>query len=476
MTITDDLTERIPPQNTEAERVVLATMLSYPKDIPAVEPMLQPADFYRPIHGLVYKAIISQWRNHEPIEPLPVYLAIEAAGEVEEYNITRQWFTDLWNDRGLITSEVATYGAKIKECAIRRQMIADADEQIRNAYRMDVDVEDTMTLAGSRLTAYTLIDKPRSSVASIGEYARQLYAEYYRAGTEQQPMGLRTGWESINGILRPFRPGQLIAVSADTGIGKTIWTINLAVDLAKHQHRGLIFSYEMRGQELSLRAALQQMNFTMDDLDDIHAHQYQDEVLNDLRYHADALKDMPLRIDEDAGNTVPMIERAIQAEIRQYGKIDFVVVDYIGLVPTAGQRNRYQELGEISRALKEMPKKYNLVMFVLCQLGTKRMSDRPCRRPQLDDVYESGRIPQDCDLFLALYWPGHYGATELKKAGYDPNDNLHWYISELSVLKSRAGIRGKDWRTSQRIEPEHVRYHDLTTAEWHKLPGEARPK
>jgi len=464
-------------QDPIAERIVLATVLHWPEDMATVEAILQPNDFLVEGNQAIYRVLVSLFQQRIRIEPETVFNELQRAGNAERYQITRMFLYDLISDNSVLSLQADYYAKRVREQSLRRQLRRQGEQLMREAMDEQQNVEDIITNAGQRLTTMTGGEAERTTVASIGEYTEQLYAEYYRAGTENHAPGMRTGWESVNGILRPFRPGQLIAISADTGIGKTIWTMSLAVDLAKQQHRGLIFSFEMRGQELGLRAALRAMNFTSDDLDNIHRHERANEVLVDLHNRIAPMKELPLRIDEDSGNTLPMIERAIQTEIRRFGKLDFVVVDYIGLIPTSNKNNRYQELGDISRALKELPKKYNFTMFVLCQLGTKRMAERPCRRPQLDDVYESGRIPQDCDLFLALYWPGHYGAIELRKAGYDPTreNSLHWNITELLVLKSRAGVRGRDWRTAQRIEPEHVRYHDLTSTEWNSIPLELRP-
>lgn len=469
--------DTILPQDNTAERIVLATVLRWPQDIAKVEPVVQPADFLNEANRAIFRSMVSLYRNQATIEPEAVFREIARAGDADRLMITRLMIYDLMGDGNLLSGQPGHFAKRVKEQSIRRRLWEQGEQMIREALNEQNDVQDVITGVGQRLASLTGGGAARKSVASIGEYAEQVYAEYYSYGKDKKAVGIRTGWESINGILRPFRPGQLIAISADTGIGKTCWSMNMALDFARAGKRGLVFTYEMSGKELTMRAALMRMTFTQDHLDNIDREENVDAVLNDLHRHTKELKDLPLRIDEDNANTPERIERAIQAEINKYEKLDFVIVDYIGMVPSDSRRKRYEELGEISRFFKELPKKYGFVMFVLCQLGTKGLAQRSCRRPQLDDVYESGRIPQDCDLFLAIYWPGRYGAGELQKAGYDPTNALHHNTVEVLVMKARGGVAaGARPHTCQRFEPAHVRYHDLTDGEWRQLPEKVRPR
>ena len=79
-------------------------------------------------------------------------------------------------------------------------------------------------------------------------------------------------------------------------------------------------------------------------------------------------------------------------------KIQLIVVDYIGLIRTAGLKGatRSQELGEISRQCKEMAKELDVPVIVLAQLN--REIDKTDRDPRLSDLRDSGEIEQDADV------------------------------------------------------------------------------
>ena len=62
------LVERMPPQNIEAEQAVLGAMLIKREAIVEVQEILQPADFYREIHRMIYEAMINLQNHDEAVD------------------------------------------------------------------------------------------------------------------------------------------------------------------------------------------------------------------------------------------------------------------------------------------------------------------------------------------------------------------------------------------------------------------------
>ena len=52
------LRERIPPHNIEAEQSVLGSLLIDPDAVIKIATFLQPEDFYRETHQMIYAAIL----------------------------------------------------------------------------------------------------------------------------------------------------------------------------------------------------------------------------------------------------------------------------------------------------------------------------------------------------------------------------------------------------------------------------------
>ena len=62
------LSDRMPPQDMEAEQCVLGAMLMSKDAIADVVEVLRGADFYRPAHEQVYHAIIDLYGRGEPAD------------------------------------------------------------------------------------------------------------------------------------------------------------------------------------------------------------------------------------------------------------------------------------------------------------------------------------------------------------------------------------------------------------------------
>ena len=138
----------------------------------------------------------------------------------------------------------------------------------------------------------------------------------------------------------------------------------------------------------------------------------------------------------DRGGKTPLSLRAELARIKaRKGKVDMVLVDYLQLMHVPGKSaNRYQEVSEISRSLKQIAMEFNTRMIVAAQLNRQIDTRQGDIKPQLSDLKESGSIEQDADLVIFPHSPGKYTK---KKDGVPPPDDL------LIVAKQRRGPTGE---------------------------------
>jgi replicative DNA helicase len=95
--------------------------------------------------------------------------------------------------------------------------------------------------------------------------------------------------------------------------------------------------------------------------------------------------------------------------------------------------NRFQEVSEISRSLKDISMEFDTRMIVAAQVS-RVAENRPGgdNRPQMSDLRESGDIEADADLIIFPHRPSLYW----KKAGQPPPPD------ELIIVKNRQGRTG----------------------------------
>ncbi len=71
--------EKLPPQSIEAEQSVLGSLLLDKKAVIRIADILKTDDFYRDVHGIIYKTMLELFEKNEPIDlmaAIPVFLQI----------------------------------------------------------------------------------------------------------------------------------------------------------------------------------------------------------------------------------------------------------------------------------------------------------------------------------------------------------------------------------------------------------------
>lgn len=143
----------------------------------------------------------------------------------------------------------------------------------------------------------------------------------------------------------------------------------------------------------------------------------------------------PLFIDDTGGLTPGQLRTRCRQLAYEHG-LAAVFVDYIQLM-SGGQEikygNRDQEIGYISRSLKNLAKELNVPVIAAAQLS-RDVERREDKRPQLSDLRESGNIEQDCDVVMFLYREDYYTK---------PNPPPVVSHVECGIAKHRGGRTGK---------------------------------
>ena len=74
------MSERLLPQNIDAECGVLGSLIIDPETLPLVADWLRPEDFYRDVHRLVYETLLSLSERKQSADFITLCESLETGG------------------------------------------------------------------------------------------------------------------------------------------------------------------------------------------------------------------------------------------------------------------------------------------------------------------------------------------------------------------------------------------------------------
>jgi hypothetical protein len=224
-----------------------------------------------------------------------------------------------------------------------------------------------------------------------------------------------------------YEQGDLVIVAGRPGMGKSLFMLNCAFEWAQKGKRGIVFSLEMSPLQLQLRL----LNLaTGEDCKNVAMSNNKDTI----RLKAKEVKSLPIIFS--GTSKLSQIEAKCKLE-NIAKKIDYVIIDYVQLVKGNDKKgNRDQEIGEITRTIKQLAMTLNIPIIALAQLSRAVETRGGAKRPQLSDLRESGSIEQEADIVKFLYRPEYYGLTESEQG-----ESLAG-VAEIIVAKYRNGRAG----------------------------------
>jgi replicative DNA helicase len=183
-------------------------------------------------------------------------------------------------------------------------------------------------------------------------------------------------------------------------VGKTALALNIAVNAAKKGTAVAFFSLEMPAQQLVQRVLASEANV---DGSRMRTGYLRPSDWKDIIAVSEVLHDTDFSIDDSPALTIMELRTKARRQLRNAEPgCGLVVVDYLQLMSSVGDgRDRYLEVGEISRGLKILAKELGVPVLALSQLN-RSVEARGNKRPQLADLRESGSIEQDADVVMFI--------------------------------------------------------------------------
>ncbi|MBI2248397.1 MAG: replicative DNA helicase [Brevundimonas diminuta] len=448
------------PHNLEAEQALLGSLMFDNAVFERLSDRLRGSHFYEPFHQRLFDAIEDHIRQGLLAEPTILMERFKQDPAFQEFGGLR-YLADLV-DRAPPAANAPDYARVVYDLALRRDLIRIGGEIIKEAPNPETPADEQIEQAEQTLYSLAETGKPSSGFVSFSHAlsgAVEMAGEAYQR--EGKLAGLATRLDDLDQKLGGLHPSDLLILAGRPSMGKTALATNIAFNVARNYRweptpdggrktvdGGVVafYSLEMSAEQLAMRILADASGVSSDKLrkGEIDASDF-----GKIRDAAIEIGESPLYIDATGGLSISKLAARARRLKRMEHGLDLIVVDYLQLVTTGenSQKNRVQEVSEITGGLKALAKELNVPIIALSQLS-RQVEQREDKRPQLSDLRESGSIEQDADCVMFVYRESYYLGRAEPREGTE--EHLKWqedmdrlqHQAEVVIGKQRHGPIG----------------------------------
>ena len=416
-----------------AEKTVIGCLLMDNKELHQIYDLLKPDMFQDPVLKEIYREILKLYDIGQPANLVTVTQAVES----ESY--TREYITQVLRDCALLPytstelksyaeSVVRDYKAEVFRNILTRTQVTAAGVE----YQIADTIQELEALKRSEK------NKSKKLTAIVSEYQDQYFQE-------QKEEKLYTGFSKLDEITGGLEGGDVIVIGARPGVGKSAFTSQIILEMAKAGKRIGFYNLEMSEKQVYERLLSNQSGIR----------------LNRIRRAIQFLGDEKERF-ERANKTLGKMDILISSgtksvsEIRnecRHQELDCIIIDYLQLVRADTRyQSRASEVGAISKAIKALAMELNVPIIALSQLNrTSEM--RETKEPTMGELREAGDIEQDASIIILLWNLDNEDKTrkglkvdknrqgELGKIVYRFDGNEMRFQETEEELKSKDGFK-----------------------------------
>lgn len=372
---------------------LLGAMIVDPTSIPLVAARVRGSDFYFRPYGEVFELLVMCYESKRPVSDAALLIRglkkhdlLEVIGGTPT---VMRWFRDS------VSSHAIFYSEEIVKASQARAFVSFFTKSLGEVLQPKAAIEDVLQRAAGRIDLVS----SRSSVdlTTLAAAATQAMARHRTSSERGKASSIPTGLAGIDRVMGGLFGGELIVVAARPGEGKTAIAQQIALDASIAGKSVLFVTLEMTAEELATRALCNLSG------------------VNGQLVRTGAVNEHELRLMEAAKNEY-MVDSRFQiyapgkATVRQItaaaklaggaSKVELLVVDYINIVtPSDWKRQRHEQVGQITRDLKQLAQELSIPVIALSQLS--RSADG--EKPKLSHLKESSSVEQDADVVLALH-------------------------------------------------------------------------
>jgi len=403
------------------ERAVLSSIFFNPEELEDILGVLKAKDFYLPAHKTIFEVMVKLHEDGMPIDEDFI------RNKVNSKDVDDLVLLEILGANPI--TNTSAYVKEIKDSAVKRELVTLATTIKKVAIEEEVSANEALDTIQSELYKIST-NSATSELKNMQTVTADTlaYIEKMKKLGNKYLIGQTTGFNSLDKKTTGFNEGDLVIIAARPAMGKTALVLNMALKNIEMGKGVVFFSLEMPAEQLMLRMLSAKTSIPLQDL---RKGDMNDTQWTNLSAAFEDLNSKKLFVDDGGNININQLRARVRKLAQnEENNISLVIIDYLQLMQSLGNKDRHQEVSDISRGLKMLARELKIPIIALSQLN-RGLESRPDKRPMLSDLRESGAIEQDADIIMFVYRDDVYKEREEARKEKEAKDKGEDYKSKF---------------------------------------------
>lgn len=428
------------PNDIEAEKAVLGSILLRPKGLIEVSSFLSKESFYDSKNSQIFECFLKLQKEDKPIDLISVSNTLKELGV---NTITAMYLTSLTNSVPSSTN-IKYYAETIS----KQKTLRDVIEMGNKIMQVGINEEyDNLPVVLSELQK-NLVGKSTTTASNIYktfeefDLRTQEYQEKKKLGIDL--MGISSGFQKLDKVIDGLRKGHLWIIGGFTNLGKTTLALNITANLIKNKKRVVYYSLEMTDVD------------TVSRLLGILCEENGLSIIKGYSKDKDKVLEYRNKIIESDFVVKTGMSELSEIMMSMYEEnlknpVDLFVVDYIQNMKVKGAKSEYETITTSSVELQLNAQRLNIPIIALSQVSNEGAKNSEY---QLVAGFKgSGAISASADLAMEIKIGESSNEERIEKLKRGEkvlmklvvNKNRHGSVGYIDLLfDASAGIFSED--------------------------------
>lgn len=428
--------------NIPAEQALLGALLLGSGWYYKVEDILTPDHFSQPIHQRIYKAIQEGAAINKYVDATTLKNQFDDDYDLKQLGGAK-YLIRLTNVVPNVSNLVG-YAKTIIDLAKRRiieDAVYDLTEQL---YDMEKDTTNIVANVTSTLMSFDDKQFKGDSFSDVGDVTDDILSriEAVLKGDVAEDI-IPSGLSSLDELIDGYKNSEFTILAGRPSMGKTAFAVDQIARCAEYlKAKGqtvLVFSLEMSKQQFTNRLLARESgiysnklrNYKVSDQEYITLHRAKKRIPNNIM------------IVDGGGQNIDVLCATARTMQRKYN-VGMIWIDHIGFIRTQVKEVGTAKMKDVSGKLQALTLNLNIPLVALSQLN-RGVEGREDKRPQLQDLRESGDLEQDANNVLFIYREEYYHERQKPEIGCNQYSNkiMEWEEKQRIIHKKASIIVGK---------------------------------